>query len=210
MNKPSQSRVSIASEIISAVMMALVAVATAWSGYQSARWSGVQSTDYAAASTKRIESSVATVRAGQADLLDVVLFNDWLTATLSGNAKQAALDEKRFRPAFATAFTSWIAEDPLSNPAAPASPLLMPGYAEPSEALAARINAEAVALFAAGLAANQQSDDYVLTTVVLAAVLFFVALSQRFENLRIRLCLDAMALVMLLAALYRLWLFPVM
>ena len=210
MNKPAQTRFSVATEIFSAAMMALVAVATAWSGYQSARWSGVQSTNYAAASAKRIEASVAAIRAGQEGLLDVLLFNDWLTATLAGNAKQAALDQKRFRPAFAGAFGSWIATDPLANPAAPPSPLLMPGYQEPDMAISTKIDGQASILFAAGLAANQQSDDYVLTTVVLAAVLFFIALSQRFENLRIRLCLDSMALVMLVAALYRLWLFPVM
>jgi hypothetical protein len=34
------------SEIISAFILGLVTVATAWSGYQSARWGGVQSTLY--------------------------------------------------------------------------------------------------------------------------------------------------------------------
>ncbi len=210
MNKPGATRFTVASEIISAAMMALVAVATAWSGYQSARWSGVQSTDYSAASAKRIAAGVAGLRAGQAGLLDVLIFNDWLNATLAGNAKQAGLDEKRFRPDFAVAFNNWLKTDPLNNPAAPASPLLMPGYQEPNDAVAQRIDSEASSLFTAGLGANQQSDDYVLTTVVLASVLFFIALSQRFENFRIRLSLDGMALLMLIAALYRLWLFPVM
>jgi hypothetical protein len=36
---PSQSRFE-AIEIIEAVILALVAVATAWSGYQAARWAG--------------------------------------------------------------------------------------------------------------------------------------------------------------------------
>lgn len=209
MTEPAQTRFSIASELISAAMMAMVAVATAWSGYQSARWSGVQATDYAAASAKRIQASAMAIRAGQSGLLDVLLFNDWLSAVLAGNFKQAELDERRFRPAFAAAFQSWQATDPLDNPAAPASPLLMPGYQEPNEAAAARVDSDASALFTAGIAANQQSDDYVLTTVVLAAVLFFIALSQRFRNFRIQVFLNAMALVMLAAALYRLWTFPV-
>ena len=33
-------------EVVSAVMLGVVAVATAWSGYQGARWGGIQSTKY--------------------------------------------------------------------------------------------------------------------------------------------------------------------
>ena len=204
-----QPRAAVIIEIISAMMMSVVAVATAWSGYQSARWSGVQASCYAAASAKRVQSSVAAISSGQAGLLDVLLFNDWLTATLSGNTKQAALDERRFRPQFVPVFQAWIALDPLNNTAAPASPILMPQYHQMNDAVAAQKDAEAEALFATGQAANQQSDDYILTTVLLAAGLFFIALSQRFENIKIKVYLDLFAFFMLVAALYRLWIFPV-
>jgi len=101
------TRFSVTIEIVSAMMMATVAVATAWSGYQAARWSGLQAADYASAEAKRTEASVVAIRAGQADLLDALLFNDWLTATLSGNTTQAALDEKRFAMLISALYQLW-------------------------------------------------------------------------------------------------------
>lgn len=43
-------------EIFEAFVLALVAVATAWSGYQAARWDGLQSILYGRASKLRIEA----------------------------------------------------------------------------------------------------------------------------------------------------------
>src|SRR2546425_13360509 len=50
---PSQSRFE-AIEIIEAIILALVAVATAWSGYQAARWNGNRAEQYAKASLLRV------------------------------------------------------------------------------------------------------------------------------------------------------------
>ena len=44
-------------EVIAAIMLGVVAVATAWSGYQGARWGGVQTIKYSQATAKRVESS---------------------------------------------------------------------------------------------------------------------------------------------------------
>ena len=40
-------------EVVTAIMLGVVAVATAWSGYQATRWDGEQSTRYAQASVLR-------------------------------------------------------------------------------------------------------------------------------------------------------------
>ena len=40
-------------EVVSAIMLGAVAVATAWSGYQGARWGGVQTIKYSEATAKR-------------------------------------------------------------------------------------------------------------------------------------------------------------
>src|SRR5690242_9525287 len=52
-NVSSQSRFETI-EIIEAVILALVAVATAWSGYQAARWAGMRAENYAEASRLRV------------------------------------------------------------------------------------------------------------------------------------------------------------
>jgi hypothetical protein len=54
---PSQSRFETI-EIIEAVILALVAVATAWSGYQAAQWAGRRPEKYAEASRLRVTAEV--------------------------------------------------------------------------------------------------------------------------------------------------------
>ena len=44
-------------QVVTAIMLGVVAVATAWSGYQATRWAGEQSTLYAQASALRVEST---------------------------------------------------------------------------------------------------------------------------------------------------------
>ena len=67
-------------EVVAAIMLGVVAVATAWSGYQGARWGGVQTIKYSQATAKRVESTRAGTLAGQDRLFDVSLFNGWLDA----------------------------------------------------------------------------------------------------------------------------------
>src|SRR5437667_6516571 len=67
-------------EVVTAIMLGVVAVATAWSGYQATRWAGEQSTLYARASALRVESTRDSTLAGQYRLYDVVLVNNWINA----------------------------------------------------------------------------------------------------------------------------------
>src|SRR6266702_616226 len=115
-------------EVVTAIMLGVVAVATAWSGYQAARWAGEESTLYAKASALRVESTRDSTLAGQLRLYDLVLVNNWINAYTQGNTKLANTYEKRFRPEFRPVFEAWLALDPFNNPNAPPGPLFMPQY----------------------------------------------------------------------------------
>ena len=52
-------------EIGEAILLALVAVATAWTGYQAARWDGDSAKLYGTSSRIRIEATQADTRGGQ-------------------------------------------------------------------------------------------------------------------------------------------------
>ena len=62
--RSSQSRFE-AIEIIEAVILALVAVATAWSGYQAAEWAGKRAEQYAEATRLRVTAEGLVTLAGQ-------------------------------------------------------------------------------------------------------------------------------------------------
>lgn len=107
-------------------MLAVVAIATAWSGYEAARWGGRQAELYGEDAAIRIRADQLLTLGGQQRLLDVTPFNTWIEARLEGRMKLAALYERRFSPEHKVAFDAWLATDPFSNPGAPPGPSFMP------------------------------------------------------------------------------------
>src|SRR5512132_103256 len=65
-------------EILEAFLLAFVAIATAWSGYQAARWDGHETELYAQASAVRVRADQLLTLGGQQRLLDVTTFNTWI------------------------------------------------------------------------------------------------------------------------------------
>jgi hypothetical protein len=168
-------------EIVEAVLLAVVAVATAWTGYQAAKWDGRQAELYGEASTMRIEADELVTLGGQQRLLDVSTFNTWIQAKNEGHEELAELYVRRFSPEFKTAFDAWLKTNPFSNPSAPPGPSFMPEYKNPQIAKGVAANHEASRIFDQGTDARHRSDEYIRLTVVFATVLFLLALSQRFR-----------------------------
>jgi hypothetical protein len=181
-----KTRADAAGEIVEAFLLAVVAIATAWGGYQAARWDGRQAELYGRSSTIRNEADQALTLGGQQRLLDVSTFNTWIQARNEGHDDLAALYERRFSPEFKTAFDAWIALDPFSNPDAPPGPSFMPEYVNPLLEQGAELNRDAERLFDEGTTARHDADEYIRTTVILATILFLLVLSQRFRIRRVR------------------------
>ena len=188
-------------EIAEAVLLAVVAIATAWSGYQSALWDGHEAKLYGEASKLRFQANAHESRAGQEQVYDGETLNSWLQAKLTGQERTAAAFERRFRLEYRPAFRAWLETDPLHNPKAPAGPIFMPQYRNADLAQAAALNAQASATFTRGSDARDNGDHYVRTTVLLATVLFLIALSQRFRVHVVRMSVLVLALVLLAVAL---------
>ncbi len=195
--------------VITAIMLTIVAVATAWSGYQAARWGSVQSSTYAQASALRVVSARDSTRAGQQRLYDLTSVNNWISAYTRGDTTLATLYEKRFRPEFKPIFEAWLALDPFKNPHAPAGPLLMPQYRLGLQEQAQQLDAQAEQTFKQGQAANRQSDDYALNALLLAAVLLLTAIAGRFTWNTVRAMVLALAIGMLLYGTYHLFMYAI-
>ena len=82
--QPTRSRRDTVIELLQAVLLAVVAIATAWSGYQAAKWDGHSAEIYAEASTIRIQADQLLTIGGQQRLLDVSTFNTWIEAESEG------------------------------------------------------------------------------------------------------------------------------
>jgi hypothetical protein len=195
-------------EIAEAVVLAVVAIATAWSGYQAALWTGHQAELYGQASKLRIEGEGVATYANQERLYNASTVVEWLKAEAHSDKKLAELFERRFLPEFRPAFEAWKKTDPLNNPNAPPGPQLMEGYRSSKTEEAAKLNDQATEVFEQGTRDRQHSDDYVRVTVTLATVLLLMAISQRFKTRGVRVGLLVIAMLILCGPVYHILTLP--
>jgi hypothetical protein len=203
-----QSRAHEILEIVEAIVLALVAITTAWSGYQAALWTGHQAELYGTSSRLRVQAEGAASTANQERLYNASTVVEWLKAEEDGKTKLADLFERRLLPEFRPAFDAWKKTDPLNNPSAPAGPQLMTEYHSANTEKAAKLNEEATETFERGNQARERSDDYVRVTVMLATVLLLTAISQRFKTHAVRVGMAGVAALLLCIALYRILTLP--
>ncbi len=172
-----------------AVLLSVVTIVAAWSGYSAAKWGTESSLKLAKASATRTKANRAFQESLTFRTADGILFNTWFAAYLTHNPNGMRLAEKRFRPEYRVAFDAWLATHPFTNPDAPAGPQEMPQYIPTGEAQSRLLDASANAFYAQGQRAAETGDEYVRVTVILASVLFLVGLSTQFPLLGVRLAM---------------------
>ena len=148
--------------IIEAVLLSVVALLAAWSGYSAAKWGTESSISLAKASSTRTKATLVLVEAAQIRTLDSVSFNAAEAAYVAtGSANGSTTSElvrgtkselfritvKRMRPGYRAAFIAWLATYPATNPKAPADPSDMPQYRLPQETQGLALSAAADAYF---------------------------------------------------------------
>ena len=194
--------------IFEAVLLSIVALLAAWSGYSAAKWGTESSLSLAKASSTRTKASLALIQANQIRTQDSVSFNAAETAYATGNSKLFQLDLNRMRPGYRPAVEAWLALHPLKNPHAPPDPSYMPQYRIPQQAAGLALSAQADTYFKAGEAAAGTADKYVRLTVFLAAVLFLVGIGSRFPVRAARYGLVGVAAVLLVISVVQLLSLP--
>ena len=203
----SQSRFE-AIEIIEALILALVAVATAWSGYQAASWAGKRAEQYARANRLRVTAEGLATLAGQERIYDSDTFNSWLAAKLDGKEKAAEFFERRFRDEYRLAFTAWSSTDPFNNAQAPPGPIFMPEYHNAKHEQFLGLNKQAAEIADQGTKSGETGDQYVRITVLLATVLLITAIGQRFRFKAVRVAFMILACLLLCLPLLQLLMLP--
>src|SRR5215211_8886185 len=108
--------------IAEAVLLSIVALMAAWSGYAAAKWSTESRVSLAEASTARTKASRANLEAMELRNFDSSTFEAWFAAYTASNEQAMALAERRFRPEFRVAFDAWRATNPETNASAPRGP----------------------------------------------------------------------------------------
>jgi len=171
-------------EILSAAILALATIATAWCAYQSARWSGLMTISFAKSNTARTQSSKIQTVGGQLIQVDVGLFLEYVNALVVDEDEPLAdfVKERWFSEELDAATDAWLATDPIGNPDAPKSPFNMPEYVSRSLNLSQSYDTLADSYREDALNDNQRSDNYVLLAVLFASVLFFAGMCTKFKQ----------------------------
>ena len=173
-------------EVVATALLAVAAVATAWSSYQATRWNGEQAKASGRTSALRIEAARAQGLAQAQTQVDVATFTQWVNAYARSETKLAAFYRDRFREEFRPAVDAWLATRPLQNQDAPLTPFAMPQYKLAAAAEASRLDAEAERSADSVRRNIQRSSNYVLGVVLFAVSLFFAGMSTKLADRRLR------------------------
>jgi hypothetical protein len=199
-HQPEDTRHSRMVQIGEALLLSLVTIAAAWTGYAAAKWITDSRIEIAEAATLRNLATRADLSALSTRNFDSSTFNAWFTAFTLDDPQKQAIAVRRFRPEFRVAFDAWMATDPLHNPRAPPGPTYLPEYQLADQAKADALDREAEAASAAGDHAAVVGDEYIRITVFLAAVLFLVGIGSTFKLPTVRYVLICVGAVLLILA----------
>jgi hypothetical protein len=196
-------------ELAATILLAVAAVATAWSSYQATRWNGEQAKAASQTNAIRIEAARAQSQAQAETQVDVATFIQWVDANAHDDDDVAAFYEARFRDEFQPAFDAWLATDPLVNRDAPPTPFAMPEYVVDAETQAAHLDDQAEASAATVRRNILRASNYVLAVVLFAVALFFAGMSTKLEGARLRVALLVVGYAVFLGAVAWIATFPV-
>ena len=206
-------------ELAATILMAVAAILTAWTAFQSTKWGGVQANSFSDAGAARTESTRFSTLAGQQAQVDISTFTNWLNVLQADiragdvefppNAAEynPAPDTlsgflfERFREEFRPAVNAWLDTAPFTDPTAPATPFDMPEYELEARQMANDLKAAADESAEKARDANQTSDNYVIMAVAAALVLFFAGLSSKLLRPRNRALTLGLGVVVFVFAL---------
>jgi len=190
-----------------AMLLAVAALATAWSSYQASVWGGIQSANYARSAVLRLKASQANDEIARGRLVDVALFTRWLEADADHKQHLRILYETHFRPEFRAAFERWRNSGGVEH--GTSTPFDPPGYKSPRADEAHRYETQAARALDTGERANATSDRYVFFTVALASVLFFAGAVRPVIAPKFRTPVLFVAMLLCLWTLAQLFMVPV-
>ena len=196
-------------EPVTAILMAVASLSTAWCSYQSSLWSG-QSSGFETQSDKLEKHATAMhLSSLQIESIQMRAVMEVVDATLAGNEKVARFYTDRLGGELKPAYEKWIALKPFENPDAPPHPFVPALYTpahqqEIRDARTAAAQAEAQAN-----TTGHTAGTYLSNTVILATVLFFAGTVGKFTQRHVRWSSLTFAIVLFGYTLVRMLMLPV-
>jgi len=195
-------------EPVTALLMALATLSTAWCSYQSAAWTRQSNRLMNEFNALERRAGLLSVQGVQQATIHVAMFMQLLAAQEAGNDKLANFYVERFPRDVRNAYDAWLTQKPFENPKADPHPFVPKLYEVPGTREAAEANAKAANSLHEARNAGTVSGQYLANTVLFAAVLFFASASGKFEQRRVRVVAFAFAVAVFAFALVRTAMLP--
>jgi hypothetical protein len=162
-------------------------------------------------SVLRSDSSRWAARGAEQTSVDASIWIEWQKAILLGRDDFAAFVLERFSPELDEAQDTWLgAVDPTEGKLPKGTPMALDSYVPPGQEKSEQLAAQAEELLAESSIYSATSSRYTMLTIMFALVLFFGSVATKFTSPKIQLALGSLALALLLSAMGRMVLLPVM
>jgi hypothetical protein len=195
-------------EPVTALLMALATLSTAWCSYQSAAWTRQANRLMNEFNASERRAGLLTMQGMQQATIHTTMFMQMLAAQQAGNEKLANFYVERFPPDARKAYDTWLAEKPFENPNADPHPFVPRLYEVRGTREAAEANAKAANSLQEARRAGNVSGQYLANTVLFATVLFFASASGKFEQRRVRVVAFTFAVAVFLFGVLRTAMLP--
>jgi hypothetical protein len=196
-------------EPVTAILMAVASLSTAWSSYQSSRWGGQSSGLETAADKFEKEAAELHLSGQQIETAQLNAVMEVVDAKLEGDETRAAFYTDRFSGELKPAYEKWMALNPFGNPQAPPHPFVPSLYTPPFHEKVNQLRTEAAQAEAQAKTTGHTADTYLTNTVILATVLFFAGTVGKFTQRHVRWSSLTFAMVLFGYVMVRMLLLPV-
>jgi len=203
---PYEKRICV--EPVTALLMALATLSTAWCSYQSSAWTRKANRLMNEFNSLERRAGLQTMQGMQQATIHTAMFMEVLAAKQAGNEQLANFYVERFPPDVREAYDAWLAQKPFENPNADPHPFVPNLYQIRGTREAAELNSKAASRVEEARSAGSISGEYLANTVLFATVLFFASASGKFEQQRVRSLAFIFAVAVFLFALVRTAMLP--
>jgi hypothetical protein len=195
-------------EPVTALMMALATVGTAWCSYESAAWTRRANRLMNEFNSLEQQAGIIRLQGTQTASIHAAMFMQVLAAKQAGDEKLASFYVERFPPEMRKAYDAWLAQKPFENPRADPHPFVPNLYQVPGTKEAKKLAADAVGKVQQARNSGSISGQYLANTVMFATVLFFANAAGKFEQPRVRIVSFFFAVGVFIFALLRIAILP--
>lgn len=195
--------------MLSAILLGIAIVATAWCAYQSTVWGGIQTFLLRDSTSAGLQHTTLVLEQEQYVSRDSLTFMEYINSLYDNNTERSKFYYERFSPELKIAVDAWLKANPLENPNAVSHPFDMEEYERKySKEIEQSANLVALKIKEAEQA-HHNSANYVLLTVIFASVLFIDAVMDKFPSRQLRLIILILGIIIFSAATVTLFTLPV-